>query len=82
VRCCKPNARSGAKLLPAEASQDFMRAAHTLASTCEPLVSPRSPIDVAGALEQWTEFAKETANAADAETVKSAVADLAKWWKP
>jgi chemosensory pili system protein ChpA (sensor histidine kinase/response regulator) len=63
--------------LPAEASQDFMRAAHTLASTSR-TAGFTSLADVAGALEQWTEFARETANAADAETVKSAVADLAK----
>ena len=61
--------------VPAEVSQDFMRAAHTLASTSrtagfEPLA------DLAGALEQWTEFARETTEAADAEMVQAAVADL------
>jgi chemosensory pili system protein ChpA (sensor histidine kinase/response regulator) len=60
---------------PAEASQDFMRAAHTLASTSR--TAGFAPLaDLAGALEQWTEFAADTTNAADAEMVQAAVADL------
>ncbi len=61
--------------LPAEASQDFMRAAHTLASTSR--TAGFLPLaDLAGALEQWTEFAGETTAPADAEMVQAAVADL------
>lgn len=60
---------------PAPVSGDFMRAAHTLASTSrtagfEPLA------ELAGALEQWTEFAKETTDPVGAETVQAAVAEL------
>jgi chemosensory pili system protein ChpA (sensor histidine kinase/response regulator) len=63
--------------LPAEVSQDFTRAAHTLASTSR--TAGFIPLaDLAGALEQWTEFAKQTANAADTAVVRSAVADLAR----
>ena len=60
--------------LPAEASQDFMRAAHTLASTSR--TAGFAPLaELASALEQWTAFAKETPEK-DAETVQAAIVDL------
>ena len=61
--------------LPAEASQDFVRAAHTLASTSR--TAGFAPLaELAGALEQWTAFAGETSEARDAETVQAAIAGL------
>jgi chemosensory pili system protein ChpA (sensor histidine kinase/response regulator) len=60
--------------LPGEVSQDFMRAAHTLASTSR--TAGFVPLaELAGALEQWTEFSAET-QAADAESVQTAVTNL------
>jgi chemosensory pili system protein ChpA (sensor histidine kinase/response regulator) len=60
--------------LPAEASQDFMRAAHTLASISR--TAGFAPIaQLAGALEQWTALAKQTSQG-DAETVQAAIVDL------
>jgi chemosensory pili system protein ChpA (sensor histidine kinase/response regulator) len=65
------------RAMPAEVSQDFMRAAHTLASTSR--TAGFIPLaDLAGVLEQWTQFAKETIDAADADTVQTAVAELGK----
>jgi chemosensory pili system protein ChpA (sensor histidine kinase/response regulator) len=60
---------------PGPASQDFMRAAHTLASTSR-TAGFATLAEVASALEQWTAMAKETIEARDAETVQAAVADL------
>jgi chemosensory pili system protein ChpA (sensor histidine kinase/response regulator) len=61
--------------LPAEVSQDFMRAAHTLASTSR-TAGFVPTADLAAALEQWSEFAAETTEPADAETIQAAVVDL------
>jgi chemosensory pili system protein ChpA (sensor histidine kinase/response regulator) len=59
---------------PGDVSADFMRAAHTLASTSR--TAGFIPLaDLAAALEHWSGLAKETA-AADAETVQAAVVDL------
>jgi chemosensory pili system protein ChpA (sensor histidine kinase/response regulator) len=61
--------------VPAEVSPDFMRAAHTLASTSR--TAGFIPLaDLASALEQWSGFAKETTDTADAEIVQAAVVDL------
>ena len=60
---------------PAEVSADFMRAAHTLASTSR--TAGFIPLaELAGALEYWSGYAKETTDAADAEIVQAAVVDL------
>jgi chemosensory pili system protein ChpA (sensor histidine kinase/response regulator) len=60
--------------LPADASQDFMRAAHTLASISR--TAGFAPIaQLAGALEQWTALAKQTSQG-DAETVLAAIVEL------
>jgi len=61
--------------LPAEVSHDFLRAAHTLASTSR-TAGFIPTADLAGALEQWSAFAKETTEGADAETVQAGVVDL------
>ncbi|HWM45260.1 MAG TPA: Hpt domain-containing protein [Burkholderiales bacterium] len=56
-------------------SADFMRAAHTLASTSR--TAGFIPLaDLAAALEHWSGYAKETSDAADAETIQAAVVDL------
>jgi chemosensory pili system protein ChpA (sensor histidine kinase/response regulator) len=60
--------------LPAEASADFMRAAHTLASTSRTAGFP-DVAALAGALEQWSEVAAQT-QAADAGAVQAAIAGL------
>ena len=61
--------------VPGEVSADFMRAAHTLASTSR--TAGFIPLaELAGALEQWSGYAKETTEAADAETIQAAVVDL------
>ncbi|HYI86848.1 MAG TPA: Hpt domain-containing protein, partial [Burkholderiales bacterium] len=60
---------------PADASPDFMRAAHTLSSTSR--TAGFAPLaDLSGALEQWTGFAGETTDPQDAETVQAAVTSL------
>ncbi|HEV3008400.1 MAG TPA: Hpt domain-containing protein, partial [Burkholderiales bacterium] len=60
--------------VPSDVSADFMRAAHTLASTSR--TAGFIPLaDLAGALEQWSPSAKETGSA-DAETIQAAVVDL------
>jgi chemosensory pili system protein ChpA (sensor histidine kinase/response regulator) len=61
--------------LPAEVSQDFVRAAHTLGSTSR-TAGFIPPADLASALEQWSAFSNETTEAADAETVQAGVVDL------
>jgi len=61
--------------VPGPASADFMRAAHTLGSTSH--TAGFIPLaELAGTLEQWSTFAEETTDAADAETVQAAVVDL------
>jgi chemosensory pili system protein ChpA (sensor histidine kinase/response regulator) len=61
--------------LPADASPDFTRAAHTLASTSR--TAGFAPLaDLSGALEQWTGFAGETTDPKDGETVQAAVTSL------
>ena len=63
------------EMAPAPISEDFMRAAHTLGSTSR--TAGFIPLaELAGALEHWSEFAKETADPADAETIQAAVVDL------
>jgi chemosensory pili system protein ChpA (sensor histidine kinase/response regulator) len=60
--------------LPAEASQDFVRAAHTLASTSR--TAGFAPLaQLASLLEQWTALAKDT-NERDASTVQAAIVEL------
>jgi len=60
---------------PADASQDFMRAAHTLGSTSR--TAGFSPLaDLASALEQWTGFAAETSDPKDGEIVQDAVTSM------
>ena len=60
---------------PADASQDFTRAAHTLGSTSR--TAGFAPLaDLASALEQWTGFAGETTDPKDGETVQAAVSSL------
>ena len=60
---------------PADASQDFMRAAHTLGSTSR--TAGFAPLaDLASALEQWTGFAGETTDPKDVEIVQAAVTSL------
>ena len=60
---------------PADASQDFMRAAHTLGSTSR--TAGFAPLaDLASALEQWTGFAGETSDPKDGEVVQAAVTSL------
>ena len=61
--------------VPAEASQDFMRAAHTLASTSR-TAGFAGVAGVAAALEQWSESSGQTTEARDADTVQAAVRDL------
>jgi chemosensory pili system protein ChpA (sensor histidine kinase/response regulator) len=60
---------------PADASPDFMRAAHTLSSTSR--TAGFAPLaDLAAALEQWTGFAGQTTDPNDGETVQGAVTSL------
>jgi len=61
--------------VPGPVSPDFMRAAHTLASTSR--TAGFIPLaDLASGLEQWSAFAKDTTDASDAEAVQAAVVDL------
>ena len=75
-RCWKRSARRGARTPPADASHDFMRAAHTLASSSR--TAGFAPLaDLAGALEHWTGFAaRRPRDPKDGETVQAAVASL------
>ena len=60
---------------PADASQDFMRAAHTLGSTSR--TAGFAPLaDLASALELWTGFAAETIDPKDGEIVQAAVTSM------
>ncbi|HEX6157129.1 MAG TPA: hybrid sensor histidine kinase/response regulator, partial [Burkholderiales bacterium] len=60
---------------PADASQDFMRAAHTLGSTSR--TAGFAPLaDLASALELWTGFAAETTDPKDGEIVQAAVTSM------
>src|SRR6185436_5403749 len=59
----------------AEASHEFMRAAHTLASSSRTAGFP-ALADLAGVLEQWTGFSARTTAAADGEAVQAAIAKL------
>jgi len=60
---------------PRPVSADFMRAAHTLGSTSH--TAGFIPLaELAGSLEEWSAFAEQTTDAADAETVQAAVVDL------
>jgi chemosensory pili system protein ChpA (sensor histidine kinase/response regulator) len=75
IKVLQEQSAKWSEALPAEVSEDFTRAAHTLASTSR--TAGFIPLaDLAGALEQWTEFAKDTASAADGAVVRSAVAEL------
>ena len=59
---------------PADASPDFMRAAHTLGSTSR--TAGFAPLaDLAAALEHWTGFAAET-DPKDADVIQKAVSSL------
>ena len=60
---------------PAEASQDFMRAAHTLASTSR-TAGFAGVAGVAGALEQWSELSLQLTDARDADLVRAGVTEL------
>src|SRR5688572_8371647 len=61
--------------MPADVSADFMRAAHTLASTSR--TAGFMPLaDLAALLEQWSAFSQDTKEPSDAETVQAAVVDL------
>src|SRR5688572_27153837 len=61
--------------MPAATSADFMRAAHTLASTSR--TAGFAPLaERAAVLEQWSAYSTDTAPA-DAQVVETAVADLA-----
>ena len=60
---------------PADASQDFTRAAHTLGSTSR--TAGFAPLaDLASALELWTGFAAETTDPKDGEIVQAAVTSM------
>jgi chemosensory pili system protein ChpA (sensor histidine kinase/response regulator) len=60
---------------PGPASQDFVRAAHTLASTSR--TAGFAPLaELASALEQWTASAGQTNDARDADTVQAAIAGV------
>jgi len=60
---------------PGEASRDFLRAAHTLASSSN--TAGFAPIaSLASALEQWMPVAAQSTAAADAKLVKSAIKGL------
>jgi chemosensory pili system protein ChpA (sensor histidine kinase/response regulator) len=59
----------------AEASQHFMRAAHTLASSSS-TAGFRELADLAGAIEQWLPFAAQTTDPADAGVLEQAIARL------
>src|SRR5688572_5644386 len=61
--------------VPAEVSTDFIRAAHTLASTSR--TAGFIPLaDLAATLEQWSAYARDTADPADAEIIQAGVVDL------
>jgi chemosensory pili system protein ChpA (sensor histidine kinase/response regulator) len=59
----------------AEASHDFLRAAHTLASSSG-TAGFTAIADLAGALEQWIPVARQVTQPRDAELVKTAIATL------
>src|SRR6185503_9614087 len=59
----------------AEASHEFMRAAHTLASSSRTAGFP-ALADLAGALEQWTGFSARSTAPGDAELVQATIAKL------
>ncbi len=61
--------------LPGPVSADFMRAAHTLASTSQ-TAGFAAIAALAASLEQWTGFAGETVDAGDAQAVEQSVAAL------
>ena len=58
-----------------EVSHEFLRAAHTLASSSR-TAGFTAIADLAGALEQWMPFAAAAAERADAKTVQEAIAGL------
>jgi len=61
--------------VPAEVSTDFMRAAHTLASTSR--TAGFIPLaELAATLEQWSVYARDTTDPADAEIIQAGVVDL------
>ncbi|HEU4353316.1 MAG TPA: Hpt domain-containing protein [Burkholderiales bacterium] len=77
VKVLKAECAKWRQAVPADVSQDFMRAAHTLSSTSR--TAGLIPLaDLAGVLEQWTQFAKETVAAADADTIQTTVTELSK----
>src|SRR6185436_240056 len=59
----------------AEASHEFMRAAHTLASSSRTAGFP-ALADLAGVLEHWTGFSARTTTAADGDAIEAAIAKL------
>jgi chemosensory pili system protein ChpA (sensor histidine kinase/response regulator) len=69
AECAKWRAAGG------DASQDFMRAAHTLASTSR-TAGFAAVAEIAGMLEQWTEVSAQSTEPGDADTVQAAVAGL------
>ena len=58
-----------------EASPEFMRAAHTLASSSS-TVGFAEAAALAGAIEHWMPFARQTTQPADAELLQAAIARL------
>jgi chemosensory pili system protein ChpA (sensor histidine kinase/response regulator) len=59
----------------AEASHEFMRAAHTLASSSR-TAGFAALADLAAVLEQWTGFSARTTAVADGEVIEAAIAKL------
>ncbi|HEX9577900.1 MAG TPA: Hpt domain-containing protein, partial [Myxococcales bacterium] len=58
-----------------DASHEFMRAAHTLASSSR-TAGFGAVADLAAVLEHWTAFARQTTAAADVEAVQDTIANL------
>jgi chemosensory pili system protein ChpA (sensor histidine kinase/response regulator) len=58
-----------------DASHEFMRAAHTLGSSSRTAGFPEVA-ELAGALEEWLPFARQSSAPADAETVQAVVGKL------
>ncbi|MEA3194849.1 MAG: hypothetical protein QOD26_3182, partial [Betaproteobacteria bacterium] len=75
VAALEAQCREWRQMPGAEASHEFMRAAHTLASSSRTAGFP-ALADLAGVLEQWTGFSARTTAPADGELIQTTIAKL------
>ncbi len=75
VAALEAQCREWRQMPGAEASHEFMRAAHTLASSSRTAGFP-ALADLAAVLEHWTGFSARTTAAADGDVIQAAIAKL------